>query len=120
MNRLTPVEEKMMMLIWQNGGGYLKDFVELLSGENVHQNTISTYLKILTEKGFITARKEGRINFYMIAIPKEEYASFLLVNLLEDYYDQKPKALRNALKSLPVKPTAEKPDKKKKKKKGNK
>lgn len=117
MNKLTSVEEKIMMLIWNNGGGYLKDFVELLSAENVHQNTISTYLKILTEKKFISIRKEGRINFYEISIPKEEYRRFLLQTLIKDYFDGKTKSLKELLKNLYDTETNEKSKEKKKKKK---
>ena len=52
-----------------------------------HQNTVSTYLKILTEKGFLATEKEGRIFKYTVIIPFADYRKFLLKELCQHFFD---------------------------------
>ena len=83
---LTSVEEQLMRLLWQMNSFYLKDIMALHPEPKPHQNTISTYLKILLEKGYLKAEKEGRIFKYNIAIPEKNYREFLLLELREKFF----------------------------------
>lgn len=94
---LTPAEESLMETVWKLQSGYLKDIVEQHPEPKPHQNTISTYLKILTEKEFISAEKEGRIFRYTTLIPYEDYRKFQLRTFTENYFGGSGKEL---LKSL--------------------
>ena len=77
-NYLTATEENLMKLFWSLNSFYLKDVMEHHPEPKPHQNTISTYLKILVEKGYLTTEKEGRIFKYSVAVPMEDYRNFLL------------------------------------------
>lgn len=83
---LTTVEEQLMHILWELNDFRLKDIMEVHPAPVPHQNTISTYLKILTEKGFIKSKKEGRILVYHTVIKKETYTDFLLNNFVEQYF----------------------------------
>ncbi len=83
---LTPVEEQLMLLLWKLDTFYLKDILVEHPEPKPHQNTISTYMKILVEKKFLTTEKEGRIFRYQVAIKRTDYAKFLLKNWADHYF----------------------------------
>ena len=85
-NSLTNAEEQLMQLFWKMQSFLLKEVMEQLPEPKPHQNTISTYLKILVEKEFLTAEKEGRIFRYHVAVPFENYRNLVLKNLIRDYF----------------------------------
>ena len=87
MNDLTSTEEMIMMVIWSLNSGYLKDIMEAHPEPKPHQNTVSTYLKILQEKEFISAKREGRIFKYKVAISYEDYQSELINQFLETHFN---------------------------------
>lgn len=65
---------------------YLKDVMEQHPEPKPHQNTVSTYLKILVEKGYLATEKEGRIFKYNVVLPMEEYRKFLLNELVHHFF----------------------------------
>lgn len=86
-NYLTATEENLMKLFWSLNSFYLKDVMEQHPEPKPHQNTISTYLKILVEKGYLTTEKEGRIFKYSVAVPMEDYRNFLLKEVAANFFD---------------------------------
>lgn len=94
---LTTAEEQLMHLFWKLKTFYLKDVMEQHPEPKPHQNTISTYLKILVEKQFLKTEKEGRIFKYSVVVPIENYRNFLLQNLLVDYFHNQPSEIIKSL-----------------------
>lgn len=86
-NHLTSAEENLMKLFWDLNSFYLKDVMEKHAEPKPHQNTVSTYLKILVEKGYLSTEKEGRIFRYTVVLPIEEYKRFLLNELTHNFFD---------------------------------
>jgi predicted transcriptional regulator len=86
-NHLTSAEENLMKLFWKLGSFYLKDIMEQHPEPKPHQNTVSTYLKILVEKGYLSTEKEGRIFKYTVVVPLEEYRKFLLRELSRNFFN---------------------------------
>lgn len=58
-----------------------------------HQNTVSTYLKILVEKGYLSTEKEGRIFKYSVIVPFENYKKFLLKELSHNFFNDSGKEI---------------------------
>lgn len=87
---LTPTEEDIMKSVWYLKRGYLREIIDVLPEPKPHQNTVSTYLKILAEKKFLSTKKEGRILIYETLIPFENYQNFKLKNFLDNYFDGRP------------------------------
>ncbi|WP_234111352.1 MULTISPECIES: BlaI/MecI/CopY family transcriptional regulator [Chryseobacterium] len=85
-NHLTPSEEQLMNIFWKLNSGYLREIIEHYPEPKPHQNTISTFLKILVEKEFLTTEKEGRIFRYTVAVPFDDYKKFQLRNFLDHYF----------------------------------
>lgn len=86
-NQLTPSEEQLMTILWKLDSAYMRDVLENYPDPKPHQNTVSTFIKILVEKEFLTTEKEGRIFKYTVAIPYQNYRIFLLKNFLENYFE---------------------------------
>ncbi|OCK50176.1 transcriptional regulator [Chryseobacterium sp. CBo1] len=92
-NHLTSAEENLMKLFWKLETFYLKDVMEQHPEPKPHQNTVSTYLKILVEKGYLSTEKEGRIFKYSVIVPFEEYKKFLLKELSHQFFNNSGKEI---------------------------
>lgn len=92
-NHLTSAEENLMKLFWKLNSFYLKDIMEQHPEPKPHQNTVSTYLKILVEKGYLSTVKEGRIFKYTVMVPVEEYKKFLLKELTHNFFNNSGKEI---------------------------
>ncbi|PWN71243.1 transcriptional regulator [Chryseobacterium phosphatilyticum] len=92
-NHLTAAEENFMKLFWKMESFYLKDVMEQHPEPKPHQNTVSTYLKILVEKGYLSTVKEGRIFKYTVIVPFENYKKFLLKELSHNFFNNSGKEI---------------------------
>ena len=87
MHALTHSEELLMSILWKLNSAYMKDVMEAYPEPKPHQNTVSTFMKILVEKEFLTTEKQGRIFKYSVAIPYDDYRKFVLRNFAENYFN---------------------------------
>ncbi|MFY1046372.1 BlaI/MecI/CopY family transcriptional regulator [Chryseobacterium sp. GP-SGM7] len=92
-NHLTSAEENLMKLFWKLESFYLKDVMEQHHEPKPHQNTVSTYLKILVEKGYLSTEKEGRIFKYSVIVPFDDYKKFLLKELSSQFFNNSGKEI---------------------------
>ncbi|RKS98038.1 BlaI/MecI/CopY family transcriptional regulator [Chryseobacterium defluvii] len=92
-NHLTSAEENLMKLFWKLNSFYLKDIMEQHQEPKPHQNTVSTYLKILVEKGYLSTEKEGRIFKYTVMVPFDDYKKFLLKELSNNFFNHSGKEI---------------------------
>jgi len=92
-NHLTSAEENLMKLFWDLNSFYLKDVMEKHAEPKPHQNTVSTYLKILVEKGYLSTQKEGRIFKYSVVVPFDEYKKFVLRELANNFFNNSGKEI---------------------------
>ena len=87
MRTLSKAEEQLMQILWNIGGGFLRDIVQEFPEPRPHQNTVATILKTLVEKGFVNIKVYGRNNQYLPAIRKGRYAQHQIKSLVRKYYD---------------------------------
>ena len=85
--QLTKAEEQIMHVLWNLKKGYLKDVIDLMPDPKPHSNTVSTILKILIDKEYISHVVHGRVHFYFPLVSKEEYSSSSIKNLVEGYFE---------------------------------
>lgn len=77
MKRLPDTELEVMKALWTTGPDTPRAILEdKLSPFGWAANTINTYLSRLTDKGFVTARREGKSNLYTPLVSQEEYQAF--------------------------------------------
>lgn len=92
-NYLTAAEENLMNILWRLETAYMRNILEQFEEPKPHQNTVSTFLKILVEKDFLTTEKEGRIFKYSVAVPFSDYKNFMLKNFIHNYFNDSGKDL---------------------------
>ncbi len=94
---LTSSEEDIMKIFWNNNSLYFREIMNLLPEPKPHQNTVSTFLKILVEKNYLKTEKDGRIYIYTPAVEFGEYRKFVLKRFLENYFNNSTADLFNIL-----------------------
>lgn len=73
--QLTKAETQVMSALWSLPGarGHSTDIMKQLPEPKPAPTTLLTFLKILTEKGFISSVKRGKMLFFTANISREEY-----------------------------------------------
>lgn len=75
---LTKAEMEIMNYLWdmEGGGGTVRDVLACYPEPHPAYTTTATFLKILTQKGFVDAEKrdgEGKTFFFRPLISRDEY-----------------------------------------------
>ncbi|HEY0668560.1 MAG TPA: BlaI/MecI/CopY family transcriptional regulator [Sphingobacteriaceae bacterium] len=83
---LTKAEEQIMQVLWNLGRGFVKDVLKQLPEPKPAYNTVSTIIRILETKGFVSHQAFGKSHRYFPIISKEEYKSFATEKLLNGYF----------------------------------
>ncbi len=86
MEKLTIQEEEAMQAIWQNGTGFIKDFLELLPEPKPPYTTLASTIKNLERKGFLQSEKIGNSIRYLPQIAEEEYKKRFMSGFVSDYF----------------------------------
>jgi predicted transcriptional regulator len=91
MKRLTIAEEDIMQIIWRlercTVSDIRDDIQQGTGGEKPPHSTISTIVRILEEKGFLSHKAYGRTYEYFPLISKKEYSRGTLKKLVSDYFE---------------------------------
>jgi predicted transcriptional regulator len=91
---LTAVELEMMNVIWGLGTCTVSQVREALRPEReLAYTSISTIIRILEQKGFVTSAKAGRGHLYCAAMRKEDYQALSLEHLVNKVFDDTPSLL---------------------------
>lgn len=85
-NSLTTSEEQLMRVIWGLEQAFMRNIMEAYPEPKPHQNTVSTFLKILVEKDFLSTEKQGRIFRYIPKISFSDYRKHSLLKLVSNFY----------------------------------
>ena len=87
MKELTAKEEEVMRYFWDKGALFVKQLLEFYPDPKPHFNTLSTYVRSLEEKGFISHESFGSTYRYYCVISEEEYRTGTLKNIVKKYFD---------------------------------
>ena len=87
MKDLSPKEEEVMRYFWDNEALFVKQLVEMYPEPRPHFNTLSTYVRSLEEKGFLSHESLGTTYRYFTVITEEEYRNRTLKNVVKKYFD---------------------------------
>lgn len=92
MEKLTNKEEEIMDVLWQLKKAFVKEIVAELSTKN-HYNTISTIVRGLEEKGYISHVAFGKTHQYYPAVTKEDYANKFMKVATQRFFDNSYKSM---------------------------
>lgn len=87
--KLTPIEEKVMMIIWDSDEKpHLSEIVKEINeryGKDWRPQTISTYLVHLVRKGYLSFERKGNVFLYTPLVDKKSFCKQQLKNMYEYY-----------------------------------
>lgn len=75
-----------MQILWKLGNGFVKDILEQMPEPKPAYNTVSTIVRILERKGFVSYKAYGKTHEYFPLVHKEEYSRFQLKSIIGGYF----------------------------------
>ncbi len=86
MKELTAKEEEIMKFFWDEGAMFVKDIVGKYDDPQPHFNTISTIVRGLEEKGFLSHKTYGKTYQYYPIISEQEMGAKTLKSIVRRYF----------------------------------
>lgn len=86
MKELTRAEEQIMHVLWDIEKGFVKDILKQLPEPKPAYNTVSTIVRILEKKGFVSYQSYGKTHEYYPIVKKPEYSSFFINKFVKNYF----------------------------------
>ena len=86
MKELTRAEEEIMQILWSLQEGFVKNVVEKFPDPKPAYNTVSTIIRILEKKGWISHKDYGGSYMYFPMISKSDYTKSFLGSFVKDYF----------------------------------
>ena len=86
MKQLTKAEEEVMQLLWQLEKANVAALLEELPEPRPAYNTVSTIVRILEDKGFVSHDKVGKGHIYYPVVKKSEYSNQSINKLVDGYF----------------------------------
>ena len=81
-----------MQALWKLQKAFVKEIVAELPGEN-HYNTVSTIVRNLEDKGFVSHNAYGKTHQYYPMVHKEEYAKKYMSLASKKYFNNSYKSM---------------------------
>lgn len=86
MKELTRAEEQIMRILWLIEKGFVKEILERLPDPKPAYNTVSTIVRILEKKGFVSYEAFGKTHQYYPIVSQSEYTKTYLGNFVRNYF----------------------------------
>lgn len=97
MKRLTEKEEEVMLRFWEHGEMYVRDILATYPDPKPHFNTVSTFVRFLEQKGFVSHKRTGASYLYYPIVTEEEYHTSSLRSIMNRYFSSSVKNVVSAL-----------------------
>lgn len=86
MQKLGKREEQIMQIVWKLEKAFIKDIIDEMPEPKPHYNTVATMVKILAEKGFLSAEKLGNTYQYTPLVPLADYRKQDVASIKRKYF----------------------------------
>lgn len=87
MKTLTAKEEELMGFFWEKGPLFVKQLLDFYEEPKPHFNTLSTIVRGLEDKGYLTHTAFGNTYQYAALVSEEEFRKSTLRNVVSKYFD---------------------------------
>ncbi|MDE7410903.1 MAG: BlaI/MecI/CopY family transcriptional regulator [Paramuribaculum sp.] len=84
--KLTEKESAIMKLLWEHGAMFVREMLTYYDEPRPHFNTVSTTVRILEDKGFVTHEAVGSSYRYKATVSPEYFRSRTLSQVVRDYF----------------------------------
>ncbi len=80
MKEITKAQEEILRVLWDIREGVVTDFIDKLPDPKPAYNTVSTVIKVLEKKGYVSHKVYGKTFVYFPLVSKEDYAQYTFSN----------------------------------------
>ena len=87
MKTLSAREEEIMDILWEKGPLFVKEIVGFYDEPRPHFNTLSTFVRALEEKGYVSHRAFGNSYQYYAVVSRDEFKKKTLKNVISKYFN---------------------------------
>jgi predicted transcriptional regulator len=87
MKNLTKAEEQIIQILWKLGKANVKQVLAEIPEPQPAITTVSTIIRILESKGFVSHEAKGRGYVYFPIVKKDEYTQQSLRKMINSYFD---------------------------------
>ena len=87
MKTLSAREEEIMGFFWEKGPMFVKEIVGLYEEPRPHFNTLSTFVRALEEKGYLSHRTFGNTYQYYAVVSRDEFKKKTLKSVISKYFN---------------------------------
>ena len=87
MQKLTNKEEEIMRILWKLEKAFVKEVLAEITEEQPHYNTLSTIIRNLEEKGFVSHNAFGNTHQYFPIVKMEDYRKRFMNTAIDTYFD---------------------------------
>jgi BlaI family penicillinase repressor len=82
-----------MKILWRLKKAFVKDILKEMKADAPHYNTLSTIVRNLEEKEYVSHEAFGNTHRYYPLISMEQYRKRYVNNTIADYYDNSYKSM---------------------------
>ena len=76
-----------MHILWTLEKGFVKDVMAEIKEDKPHYNTLSTMIRNLEEKGYVSYEAFGKTHRYFPIIAKEDYRNKFMNTAIDNYFN---------------------------------
>ena len=87
MQKLTNKEEEIMQILWKLKKAFVKEVQAEITEDQPHYNTLSTIIRNLEEKGFVSHSAFGNTHQYYPIITLETYSKKYMNTAIDNYFN---------------------------------
>ncbi|MCF1191498.1 BlaI/MecI/CopY family transcriptional regulator [Mangrovimonas sp. AS39] len=87
MQKLTNKEEEIMHILWRLEKAFVKDVLAEIHDDKPHYNTLSTIIRNLEDKGYVTYNAYGKTHQYYPIVSKEDYKKKFMNTAIESFFN---------------------------------
>ena len=86
--QLTKAETQVMNILWglPQQQGFIQDIIDRYPDPKPAYTTILTFMKILTDKGFVKPEKIGKANRFTPLVSKEDYTYSYITDVKDTFF----------------------------------
>jgi len=83
---LTKAELQLMQLLWDRKRAFVNDLIEDLPNPKPAYNTVSTIIRILEKKGFVSHDSYGKSHQYFPVVERDIYLNSYMGNVMQSFF----------------------------------
>lgn len=87
MNELTKRELHVLEILWKLKKGFVNDIIDEMEEPKPPYTTVSSIVRILENKGYVSHETYGKTHEYTPIISKLTYKKHMLKSLISNYFD---------------------------------